>query len=197
MEGVPVTCDSEDVDEKSLEPSEDSKFEIIEEAHDVEKEETKDMNIKVVSGSSFHDSSTPLQTIPDLSQEATTPPDNKDEFPAIGEKDDPRDKGNFTIYEVCLALYYGSLDDRRMKRLKEGFLQLFNQTWKFTIARILAKWEKEGEWAEAEMNGLSNYSVWSSHFLPWRSSRRETPLEHDFRDQWRPLASRRSSSSGT
>ena len=65
MEGVPVTCDSEDVDEKSLEPSEDSKFEIIEEAHDVEKEETKDMNIKVVSGSSFHDSSTPLQTSPD------------------------------------------------------------------------------------------------------------------------------------
>ena len=128
MEGVPVTCDSEDVDEKSLEPSEDSKFEIIEEAHDVEKEETKDMNIKVVSGSSFHDSSTPLQTIPDLSQEAPTPPDNKDEFPAIGEKDDPRDKGSFTIYEVCLALYYCNLDDRRMKRLKEGFLQLFNQT---------------------------------------------------------------------
>ena len=128
MGSIPITCDSEDDDEKSLGPSEDSDFQIIEDSHDVEKEETKDMNIKVVSGSSFHDSSTPLQTIPDLGQEAITLPDNKDKVPAIEEKDDPKCPGGFTMYEVCLALYYGNLDDRRMKRLKEGFLQLLNHT---------------------------------------------------------------------
>ena len=60
IEGIPVTYNSEDVDKKSLEPSEDSKFEIIEEAYNIKKEETKDINIKVVSGSSFYNSSTLL-----------------------------------------------------------------------------------------------------------------------------------------
>lgn len=34
--------------------------------------------------------------------------------------------GNFTTYEVCVALGNGNLDEQRMARLKEGFMALLD-----------------------------------------------------------------------
>ena len=39
-----------------------------------------------------------------------------------------KDHGNFTFKDICIALSKGGLDGQRMKRLKNGFLAVLNQT---------------------------------------------------------------------
>ena len=41
---------------------------------------------------------------------------------------DRGDEGGFTMWEICIALSKGDLDEQRTKRLKEGFLALLNQS---------------------------------------------------------------------
>lgn len=45
-----------------------------------------------------------------------------------GTSREPHDHGNFKMWDVCIALSKGNLDERRMKRLRDGFLALLNQT---------------------------------------------------------------------
>ena len=50
---------------------------------------------------------------------------------AVGQKTaeaKQKDSGAFNLFDVCIALSKGDLDQRRMKRLKDGFLGLLNQS---------------------------------------------------------------------
>ena len=51
--------------------------------------------------------------------------------PALDDKDrggEGEDYGNFDMFDICIALAKGNLDEQRMKRLREGFFALLNQT---------------------------------------------------------------------
>lgn len=50
---------------------------------------------------------------------------------AVGQKApkaEPTDSGAFNLSDVCVALSGGDLDKRRMRRPKDGFLGLLNQS---------------------------------------------------------------------
>lgn len=50
---------------------------------------------------------------------------------AVGQKvakAEQKDSGAFNLFDICIALSKGDLDQRRMKRLRDGFLGLLNQS---------------------------------------------------------------------
>lgn len=55
-------------------------------------------------------------------------PSKDEEGSVIVVPEEPMEKGHFTVWGVCIALSKGTLDERRMKRLREGFFALLNQT---------------------------------------------------------------------
>jgi len=65
----------------------------------------------------------------DLVTEATSlsPATSSQDLDA-GTSREPHDHGNFKMWDVCIDVSKGDLDERRMKRLREGFLALLNQT---------------------------------------------------------------------
>ena len=94
---------------------------------DIKSEKSEGLKSDTNDGGADSDTSTEITSVSDLDCEIDPTANDPDDI-SIKDLEEPHDYGTFTMWDVCIALSKGSLDEPRMKRLKEGFFALLNQT---------------------------------------------------------------------